>query len=343
MVTAAEHSLAQAKDDRNIFESASQLFNQQQYQSALDTLSKLSTDSVYQQKSAALQANVLAATQQLNADEDQDKPETQITDKINEALAKAKEYSNKADWQNAIREYQQALSLDSAHEEASRGVNENTSWWLQSIEQDIVNGRLSSATTQLTNIERQVGTSQRMETLEEMLRQATLTEQQKQSDLAKQQQEAEQKRLAEQRKQAEIAEQKRIEEQRKQAEIAEQKRRDEEAAPKLSTVEAIREADSRFQQLAKAVMNRNERALGLLTEGDEEKLDLMKAIFNKYQQIEVEISNLERTTDKNEVSAVLSFQSLSLPDGTTTIPASSWRYHSIKLEYEQDGWSKIRW
>ena len=112
--------------------------------------------------------------------------------------------------------------------------------------------------------------------------------------------------------------------------------------PKLSTAQAITQAQTRFQQLAKAVVNRNEKAVGLLTEGSGDKLDLMRALFGKYKQIDVEISNLERSNDST-VSAVLQLQRLSLADGTTTIPADSWRQHQIQVEYGTDGWSKIRW
>ena len=90
-------------------------------------------------------------------------------------------------------------------------------------------------------------------------------------------------------------------------------------------------------------MNRNERAVGLLTEGGSEKIDFMRNIFNKYKKIEVEIGDLQTAESEGTVSAVLKFERLSLPDGTTTYPSSSWRDHPIRVEYNTEGFTKIQW
>ena len=113
------------------------------------------------------------------------------------------------------------------------------------------------------------------------------------------------------------------------------------AKPELDA-QAIREAEGMFLQLAQAVMNRNEKAVDILTEGGEDKRQLMSSLFGRYKQIDVEIKDLIPGLD-NTVLATLELQSMSLPDGTTAFPSDKWRDHQLKVEYGTAGWSRIRW
>lgn len=176
-VEALHARLVEAEGDKLKLSSAQQLLQESNFSKALEILAEIQPDAVFKNSASALEREIREAqatkAQNIASTETQLKTNTEITTLLSEASYAAE----RGQWKGAIERFREVAAIDAGNTDAQAGTDRASVAWLQSIEQDIVNGRLESANEEITLFEELMGKEDRLVQLESMLDSARQQEQ----------------------------------------------------------------------------------------------------------------------------------------------------------------------
>ena len=81
----------------------------------------------------------------------------------------------------------------------------------------------------------------------------------------------------------------------------------------------------------------------LFTEPTPRTDSLLKAVFNNYAAMRVELSPPEPDEETKSFIATLEFKEFTTKDGDTAFPAEAWKTHRLRVVRSEGSWQKVLW
>ena len=81
----------------------------------------------------------------------------------------------------------------------------------------------------------------------------------------------------------------------------------------------------------------------LFTEPTPRTDSLLKAVFNNYAAMRVELSPPEPDEETKSFIATLEFKEFTTKDGDTAFPAEAWKTHRLRVVRSDGSWQKVLW
>ena len=81
----------------------------------------------------------------------------------------------------------------------------------------------------------------------------------------------------------------------------------------------------------------------LFTEPTPRTDSLLKAVFNNYAAMRVELSPPEPDEESKSFIATLEFKEFTTKDGDTAFPAEAWKTHRLRVVRSDGSWQKVLW